>query len=110
MQALEKWSPLKGINGGRVFVRLDDIILVEEIDVKGEACCLLINRYGVRTTVEHDAEEMMGMIENYNKELIEKNLDHWKKRAEFRAERKAKIDTTGDKLLNPKSPDDTSGK
>ena len=86
MHALEKWTALDGVSGNKVYMQLTDVILFEEMDISGKPATVVINRYGVRTTVLHSAEEIAQLLELDSKALLELNLKYWKDREDWRRE------------------------
>lgn len=88
--AKAKWTALNGLSKNKIFMQLEDVVLFEELDVSGQACCVVINRYGVKSTVAHPAEEIAMLLEKSQEELMELNLKFWKDREEWKKEVKTK--------------------
>ena len=86
MHALEKWTALDGVSGNKVYLQLTDVVLFEEMDISGKPATLVINRYGVKVTVLHSAEEIARLLELDSQALLELNLKYWKDREEWRRE------------------------
>lgn len=88
--AKAKWIALNGLSKNKIFMQLEDVVLFEELDVSGQACCVVINRYGVKSTVAHPAEEIAMLLEKSQEELMELNLKFWKDREQWKKEIKEK--------------------
>jgi hypothetical protein len=88
MMAKEKWTALNGISGNKVYLRLSDVVLFEEMDVNGQPATLLVTNHGVKVTVTHTADHVASLLDKGAEELMEMNLKFWQEREAKRRELK----------------------
>jgi len=92
----DKWSALVGIGGNKVYLNLEDIVLIEEVNVSGSKCCMVVTRFGIKVTVEHTAEDLVSKIE-MNASVNQAARDIWRKDLDARCEKLRKIgESAGD--------------
>jgi hypothetical protein len=77
-----------GLNGGKVAIDRVSVWALEELEVKGSPCCLVMTVNGCKLTICHSMTETLDMMECYDLEQYDKQKESWRQRSIVMAEAK----------------------